>query len=690
MSRTLKVVIIGDGSVGKTSLRSRYLQDSFQKAYISTIGADFIAKTIEVSVPIPVYSSSGAVPSEEGVAKLREEKVRVNLSIWDTAGQERFKSLGSAFYRGSDAVIVAFDLSAKGSLARTVNWYNDFCRLGDVGLEEQGMNSRQVKRAREQRERFCWVGVGCKGDLLPGPGSAIGGSEADDKWCGTGWTEARGWFDAMIPRYLPDGQTESSGYPFGTASQESTGAVPYSLGEEVPAKPEDVLSRPNKLSTSPPSADGRPAEAGVAPGIAPAPGSTAKRRQPASQERNLSQSKKGRDKRKSIRSIEVWQGDVGPSSADSMLSSSTATNSTSVPIHGIKDEYQRNRYDSTTSVGGAPSIYYSVRGSTYFSQSPAGASSSSPDGSTASSATTTRMVQRGGQHSRGLSLSSQARIRKQSNLSEVLTNDGYEETDRDAQEGAQITASTHTNGSSKTIKGEGSEAGQEGADEADLADLDVSIPTVPSGEPIPFPSGEDFEDDEEASLGGEEAQEAPRRRGNKRRAVLSVYANGEGEAGRKAQTIAEQVHDAEQIDTLNKPVNPRMTLYSARPSSITSTIKAADEAAAKSDDDDDIAIEKVDAGIVYRDQMIEQGFRLFFTSAKDDQGIDEVFEHIAKRVAMRWKLEEWEEEKERAKGGDHGSGNARTAPPTDEEIERERVRRAIKISSGKGTGSCCS
>ena len=53
MSRPIKIVIIGDGDAGKTSLRSRYLSNQFKPAYRATIGADFVSKTIEVSVPVP-------------------------------------------------------------------------------------------------------------------------------------------------------------------------------------------------------------------------------------------------------------------------------------------------------------------------------------------------------------------------------------------------------------------------------------------------------------------------------------------------------------------------------------------------------------------------------------------------------------------------------------------------------------
>ncbi|PWN93096.1 hypothetical protein FA10DRAFT_225727, partial [Acaromyces ingoldii] len=103
-ARTVKVVLIGDGNAGKTSLRSRLLFRAFQPSYRATIGADFVSKTFYVP------------------------RSAVQLSIWDTAGQERFRSLGAAFYRGADAVVLAFDVSDRASLERTLTWYDEFRR----------------------------------------------------------------------------------------------------------------------------------------------------------------------------------------------------------------------------------------------------------------------------------------------------------------------------------------------------------------------------------------------------------------------------------------------------------------------------------------------------------------------------------------------------------------------------------
>jgi Ras-related protein Rab-7A len=98
----LKVIILGDSSVGKTSLMNQYVNKKFNTQYKATIGADFLTK--EVSL---------------------EERV-VTMQIWDTAGQERFQSLGVAFYRGADACILVFDVTSKKSFDALDTWRDEF------------------------------------------------------------------------------------------------------------------------------------------------------------------------------------------------------------------------------------------------------------------------------------------------------------------------------------------------------------------------------------------------------------------------------------------------------------------------------------------------------------------------------------------------------------------------------------
>lgn len=83
----LKVIILGDSGVGKTSLMHRYVNNKYSQQYKATIGADFLTKEVNV-----------------------DDKV-ATMQIWDTAGQKRFQSLGVAFYRGADCYVLVYDLT---------------------------------------------------------------------------------------------------------------------------------------------------------------------------------------------------------------------------------------------------------------------------------------------------------------------------------------------------------------------------------------------------------------------------------------------------------------------------------------------------------------------------------------------------------------------------------------------------
>ncbi|CAI0423086.1 unnamed protein product [Linum tenue] len=84
----LKVIILGDSGVGKTSLMNQYVNRKFSNQYKATIGADFLTKEVQF-----------------------EDRL-FTLQIWDTAGQERFQSLGVAFYRGADCCVLVYDVNA--------------------------------------------------------------------------------------------------------------------------------------------------------------------------------------------------------------------------------------------------------------------------------------------------------------------------------------------------------------------------------------------------------------------------------------------------------------------------------------------------------------------------------------------------------------------------------------------------
>lgn len=98
----LKVIILGNAGVGKTSLMNQFVNKKFSNQYKATIGADFLTKEVMVDDRL------------------------VTLQIWDTAGQERFQSLGVAFYRGADCCVLVYDVTAPDSFKALDSWRDEF------------------------------------------------------------------------------------------------------------------------------------------------------------------------------------------------------------------------------------------------------------------------------------------------------------------------------------------------------------------------------------------------------------------------------------------------------------------------------------------------------------------------------------------------------------------------------------
>ncbi|VEU21820.1 DEKNAAC102331 [Brettanomyces naardenensis] len=103
MSRSIKLVLLGDQGVGKTSLRCQFLYHYFSSSYKATIGADFL-----------MYK-----------AKTKDDSF-IDLQIWDTAGQERFNAVSRAFYRGADIGIFVYDITNSESFYDLSKWIENF------------------------------------------------------------------------------------------------------------------------------------------------------------------------------------------------------------------------------------------------------------------------------------------------------------------------------------------------------------------------------------------------------------------------------------------------------------------------------------------------------------------------------------------------------------------------------------
>jgi len=99
--RKFKLVFLGEQSVGKTSLITRFMYDSFDNTYQATIGIDFLSKTMYL------------------------EDRTVRLQLWDTAGQERFRSLIPSYIRDSTVAVVVYDVTNSNSFQQTSRWIDE-------------------------------------------------------------------------------------------------------------------------------------------------------------------------------------------------------------------------------------------------------------------------------------------------------------------------------------------------------------------------------------------------------------------------------------------------------------------------------------------------------------------------------------------------------------------------------------
>ncbi|XP_023022878.1 RAS oncogene family member Rab21 [Leptinotarsa decemlineata] len=104
-THNFKVVLLGEGCVGKTSLVLRYVEDKFNSKHMSTVQASFLNK------------------------KLSIDGNRVNLSIWDTAGQEKFHALGPIYYRSSNGAVLVYDITDEDSFQKVKSWVKELRKM---------------------------------------------------------------------------------------------------------------------------------------------------------------------------------------------------------------------------------------------------------------------------------------------------------------------------------------------------------------------------------------------------------------------------------------------------------------------------------------------------------------------------------------------------------------------------------
>ena len=98
---SIKLLLLGDTSVGKSSFINRYFKNFFQEEFLSTIGLD----------------------SQNKIIKIFNDKYK--LTIWDTAGQERFRSITRNYYKNADGVFLIYDVNDSENYDNITKWVND-------------------------------------------------------------------------------------------------------------------------------------------------------------------------------------------------------------------------------------------------------------------------------------------------------------------------------------------------------------------------------------------------------------------------------------------------------------------------------------------------------------------------------------------------------------------------------------
>ncbi|MHA2174917.1 MAG: Rab family GTPase [Candidatus Hodarchaeales archaeon] len=111
----MKVCLLGDGAVGKTALRERYLGKQFSSGYVMTIGADFAVKKTEIK-------ENGGSSSQT-----------VKFQIWDLAGQPRFNSVRELYYKGSHGGLLVFDITRRDSFNNLFAWIEELYKNSGRG-----------------------------------------------------------------------------------------------------------------------------------------------------------------------------------------------------------------------------------------------------------------------------------------------------------------------------------------------------------------------------------------------------------------------------------------------------------------------------------------------------------------------------------------------------------------------------
>jgi small GTP-binding protein len=134
-----KVILIGDGAVGKTSLIRRFMQGKFKIDYLPTIGTQIYAKVLQ-----------------------KGRDANVKLVVWDISGQPAFSQIRSDYYKGAKGILLMFDLTRSETFEHLDGWINEVMkytktpRIIVAGSKSDLENDRKVtlKSAEEYASKI--------------------------------------------------------------------------------------------------------------------------------------------------------------------------------------------------------------------------------------------------------------------------------------------------------------------------------------------------------------------------------------------------------------------------------------------------------------------------------------------------------------------------------------------------------
>lgn len=127
--RLFKIVMVGNSSVGKTSLLKRFCDDCFHPGTSATVGIDYSVKTITV------------------------DNSQIALQMWDTAGQERYRSITKQFFRKADGVIVMYDITAEHSFTAVRQWLTSIKEAAGDDISIMLLANKTDKEAERQVQK---------------------------------------------------------------------------------------------------------------------------------------------------------------------------------------------------------------------------------------------------------------------------------------------------------------------------------------------------------------------------------------------------------------------------------------------------------------------------------------------------------------------------------------------------------